>query len=150
VEIEADNLFLAKRAIAGSHRAAQQASGDSSSAARKRVFVDGKLIPANRVIGKEGVEYVGASVLREALGASVQPGDSGVMIHSAAKPDEGDKGSRAVVLKHEKVDIDPRFDEIDQQPSLAMSHVQTGADSVVYYTHWPMPTTRSPLPTASR
>jgi hypothetical protein len=48
VEIEADNLFPAKRAIAGRHGAAQQASGDPDSAVRKRVFVDGKPIPANQ------------------------------------------------------------------------------------------------------
>ena len=41
--------------------------------------------------------------------------------------------SRAVVLEHEKVNIGPRFDEIDQQLSLAMSHVQTDADWAVYY-----------------
>lgn len=136
---------------------AQQASRDASSASRKRVFVDGKLIPTNRLIVRDGVEYVDASVLAEALGASVQTEESGVMIQSAAKPDDCDKGLveggrfseqfrsdvagvadeieslRAVVLKHEKVDIGPRFDEIDRKLSLAKAHVQTDADSAVYY-----------------
>jgi hypothetical protein len=51
----------------------------------------------------------------------------------AAKPDECDKGSRAVVLKHGKVEIGPRIDEIDRQLSLAMSHVQANADLAVCY-----------------
>jgi len=85
VEIEADNLFLAKRAIAGSHRAAQQASRDSGLAARERVFVDGKPIPAHRVIGKEESN---TSTVRSGRGPgwSLQPGDSGVMIHSPPSP----------------------------------------------------------------
>ena len=108
--------------------------------------MDGKLIPTNRLIVRDGVEYVDASVLAEALGASVQTEESGVMIQSAAKPDDCDKGVveggrfseqfrsdvagvadeieslRAVVLKHEKVDIGPRFDEIDRKLSLAKAH----------------------------
>ena len=119
--------------------------------------MDGKLIPTNRLIVKDGVAYVDASVLAEALGASVQPEESGVMIQSAAKPDDCEKNPvegqrfseqfrtdvagvadeieslRAVVLKHEKVDIGPRFDEIDKKLSLATAHVQTDADSAVYY-----------------
>ncbi len=134
----------------------QQAS-QAGSASRKRVFVDGKVVPTNRIITKDGIDYVDVSFLAEALGASLQPGESGVMIRSAAKTDDCDKGVvegqrfseqfridvarvadeieslRAVVLKHEKVDVGPRFDEIDGELSVAKSHMQTDADSAVYY-----------------
>jgi hypothetical protein len=132
-------------------------SQQAGSASRKRLFVDGKVVPTNRVVIKEGIDYVDLSFLAEALGASLQSGESGIMIRSAAKTDDCDKGVvegqrfseqfrtdvarvadeieslRAVVLKHEKVDVGPRFDEIDGELSLAKSHVQTDADSAVYY-----------------
>jgi hypothetical protein len=126
-------------------------------ASRKRVFVDGKLVPTNRMVTKEGIDYVDVSFLAEALGASLQPGESGVMIRSAAKTDdcqtgvvEGQRFSqqfrtdvasvadeieslRAVVLKHEKVDVGTRFDDIDGELSVARTHMQTEADTAVYY-----------------
>jgi hypothetical protein len=134
----------------------QQAS-QAGSALRKRVFVDGKLVPTNRIITKDGIDYVDVSFLAEALGASLQSGESGVMIRSAAKTDdcnksvvEGQRFSeqfradvarvadeieslRAVVLKREKIDVGTRFDEIDGELSQAKSHMQTDADSAVYY-----------------
>lgn len=132
-------------------------SQQAASASRKRVFVDGKPIPTNRLVIKDGIDYVDASFLAEALGASLQSAEGGVMIRSAAKADDCDKGVvegqrfseqfrtdvarvadeieslRAVVLKHEKVDVGTRFDEIDAELSVAKSHVQTDADSAVYY-----------------
>lgn len=132
-------------------------SQQAASASRKRLFVDGKPIPTNRVVIKEGVDYVDASFLAEALGASLQSAEGGVMIRSAVKTDGCDKGViegqrfseqfrtdvarvadeieslRAVVLKREKVDVGTRFDEIDGELSLAKTHVQTEADSAVYY-----------------
>lgn len=132
-------------------------SQQAGSASRKRLFVDGKLIPTNRVVIKDGVDYVDASFLAEALGASLQSAEGGVMIRSAAKTDDCEKGVaegqrfsqqfrtdvarvadeieslRAVVLKRQKVDVGPRFDKIDGELSLAKTHVQTEADSAVYY-----------------
>src|SRR5271169_860980 len=139
--------------------AAQQprAHESASAKARRHVFVDGKPIPANQVIVKDGVSYVDASVLAQALGASVQPEEGGVIIHAAKATCncnktqvEGQRISeqfrsdvagvadeieslRAVVLKHEKVEIGPRFDAIDRKLSLATVNVQTDADMAVYY-----------------
>jgi hypothetical protein len=145
--------------IAGS---AQQASHDASPASvapRKRIFVNGKPIPSNRVIVRDGVSYVDVSVLAADLGASVQTGERGVMILAAPKSEGCDRSTiavegqrfseqyrsdvagvadeieslRAVVLKREKVDIGPRFDAIDRKLSLSTAHVQTDADMAVYY-----------------
>jgi hypothetical protein len=139
---------------------AQQAAHDpssTSSALRKRISVDGKLIPSNRIIVKEGISYVDVSVLAAALGATEQTGEGGVMILAAPKseacdknPAEGQRFSeefrsnvagvadeieslRAVVLKREKVSIGPRFDAIDRKLSQSTVHVQTDADLAVYY-----------------
>ena len=129
----------------------------SSAGVRKHVFVDGKPIPANQVIVKEGVSYVDASVLAQALGASVKQEEAGVIIR-AEKPScdcnktnvEGEKISeqfrsdvagvadeieslRAVVLKKEKVELAPRFDAIDRKLTLSTVHVQSDADMALYY-----------------
>ncbi len=55
---------------------------ESASASRKHVFVNGKPLPANQVIVKDGVSYVDASALAEALGATVQSEESGVIIRA--------------------------------------------------------------------
>src|SRR5271167_3347190 len=68
-------------------------SQQAGSTSRKRLFVDGKLIPTNRVVIKDGVDYVDASFLAEALGASLQSAEGGVMIRSAAKTDDCEKGA---------------------------------------------------------
>ena len=138
---------------------AQQSPSDASSAAalRKRVYVDGKPVPSNRVVAKDGVSYVDVSFLASALGATVQTGDRGVTVVPAPKQAECERPAvegqrfseqyrsdvagiadeieslRAVVLKKEKVDIGPRFDAIDRKLSLSTSHVQTDADMAVYY-----------------
>ena len=146
--------------VVGVSAFARQSSPETSSAAaasRRRVFVDGKPIPSNRIMVREGISYVDVSVLAAALGASVQAGEGGVMIRTSTKPDECDKMAvegqrfsaqfrsnvagvadeieslRAVVLKREKVSIGPRFDAIDRKLSLATIHVQTDADMAVYY-----------------
>jgi hypothetical protein len=132
-------------------------AGSSSTALRKRIFVDGQPIPANSVIVKNGTSYVDVAALAAALGASVQSEEGGVVVRSAAKPAECDKTAadgerfsqqfrsdvagvadeieslRAVVLKREKTPIGPRFDAIDRKLSLATVHVQTDADMAVYY-----------------
>jgi len=141
--------------------AAQQSqhAKDSAAAARKRVYVDGKLIAASKVMVKDGVSYVDATTLAQALGASVESGEGGLMVRSAPKPScdcqrttsvEGQRISeqfrgdvagvadeieslRAVVLKKDKAPIGPRFDEIDHKLSLSTVHVQTDADVAVYY-----------------
>lgn len=136
------------------------AAGSSQQAAspsRKRLFVDGKPIPTTRIVTKDGIDFVDASFLADALGASLQSGEGGVMIRSAAKSADCNTGVvegqhfsdqfrtdvarvadeieslRAVVLKREKVDVGKRFDEIDGELSVAKTHVQTEADTAVYY-----------------
>ena len=131
---------------------------DSATAVKKRVYVDGKSIAANKVIIKDGVSYVDTATLAEALGASMESVDSGWTVTSAARPVcecekpsvEGQRISeqfrsdvtrvadeieslRAVVMKKEKTPIGPRFDEIDHELSLSTVHVQTPADQAVYY-----------------
>lgn len=144
-------------AVAGLAQQTSHPAGSSSTAPRKHIFVDGKAIPASSVIVKDGASYVDPAALAEALGASVQSEEGGVMIRSSAKPDGCDKTAadgerfsrqfrsdvagvadeieslRAVVLKREKVVIGPRFDAIDRKLSLATVHVQTDADMAVYY-----------------
>jgi len=144
-------------AATGSSQQVSREAGPAVPASRKRVFVDGKLVPTNRVVMKDGVGYVDVSFLAQALGASVQSEEGGIMVQSGAKtadcdksPVEGQRFSeqfridvagvadeieslRAVVLKHEKVEIGPRFDDIDRKLSLSTAHVQTDADSAVYY-----------------
>jgi len=152
-------LFLASLSFAVSGAAQQsQHSKESTAAVRKRVYVDGRAIAASKVMVKDGVSYVDVTTLAEALGASVQSGENGWTVSSAAKPTcDGEKTSvegqrfseqfrgdvarvadeieslRAVVLKKEKAAIGPRFDEIDHQLSLSTVHVQTDADMAVYY-----------------
>jgi hypothetical protein len=60
----------------------QQRTHQKSSASRKHVFVNGKPLPVSQVIVKDGVSYVDASTLTEALGARVQTEESGVRIRA--------------------------------------------------------------------
>jgi hypothetical protein len=131
---------------------------DTAPSVRKHIFVNGKAIAASKFIVKDGVSYVDASTLAQALGASVESEDNGLMITSAPKPScdcerasgEGQRFSeqfrkavagvadeveslRAVVLKKEKTPIGPRFDEIDYKLRLSEAHVETDADLAVYY-----------------
>lgn len=131
----------------------------SSAATRKHIFVNGKPLPANQVIVRDGVSYVDASVLAQALGASVQSEEAGLLIRAdqptckcekAVPAVEGQRFSeqfrsdvvtvpddieslRAVVLKKEKVPLGPRFDAIDRKLTLSTVHVQTDVDMAVYY-----------------
>ena len=144
-------------AVTGSAQPASHEAGSATPTAKKRIFVDGKPIPGNRVIVRDGTTYVDASVLAVALGASVQSGEGGLTIRAATKPAvcdnqavEGQRFSeqfrsdvagvadeieslRAVVLKREKVSLGPRFDAIDKKLSLSTVNVQTDADLAVYY-----------------
>ena len=144
-------------AVCGAAQATPQLTDTGVPAARRRVFVNGKPIATGKVIVKNGVAYVDASALAEAMGASVLSGDSGVMVTTSTpksdclKPDvEGQRFSRqfrsdvagvadeieslrAVVLKKENVPLGPRFDEIDRKLTLSTTHVQTDADMAVYY-----------------
>ena len=132
---------------------------ESASASRKRVFVNGKPLPATQVVVKDGVSYVDASALAEALGATVQSEEAGLLIRAdqpscncdkAVAAPEGEHFSeqfrsdvagvpdeieslRAVVLKKEKVSLGSRFDDIDHKLSLSTVQVQTDADMAVYY-----------------
>ena len=143
--------------VAGSAQQAAQDRSSASSALRKRISVDGKLIPSNRVLVKDGISYVDVSVLAAALGASEQTGEGGVLMLAAPKSVSCDKSPvegklfseefrsnvagvadeieslRAVVLKRENVSIGPRFDAIDRKLSQSTVHVQTDADLAVYY-----------------
>ena len=128
-----------------------------ASSGRRRIFVDGTAIPANRVLTKDGVDYVDASVLAAALGATAQSSDDGLMISSADSKGQCDKvvaggqrfskefrseiarvpdeieSLRAAVMKKDSALLGPRFDEIDKQLTLSTTLVQTDADMAVYY-----------------
>jgi hypothetical protein len=131
---------------------------DSAAPARKRIYVDGKAIAPTKIIVKNDLSYVDPATLAEALGASVQSEEAGLMIITSSKAGrecekvvtEGERFSeqfrksvakvadeieslRAVVLKKDKAIIGPRFDEIDHEISLSTVHVQTDADMAVYY-----------------
>ena len=123
---------------------------------RGRVYVDGKAIPGSRVIAKDGASYVEVKALAEALGVTVQSTANGLLINMLPKGDcdkSGPQGRRfsdefrsdvagvaddieslrAVVLKKENVPLGPRFDAIDRKLTLSTTHVQTDADTAVYY-----------------
>jgi hypothetical protein len=153
-------LSVASLALASPGMSQQPSrSHESASAARKHVFVNGKPLPANELIVKDGITYVDASALAQALGASVQSEEAGLLIRADQPACDCDKATpvvegehfseqfrsdvarvpdeieslRAVVLKKEKVPLGPRFDDIDHQLSLSTVHVQTDADMAVYY-----------------
>ena len=141
----------------GGAQPAPRSHEQASAEPRMFVFVDGKPIPANRTIVREGVSYVDAAVLAEAMGGKAQTEDNSVIIHSGKSTCECNKtvaegqhfspqfrsdvagvadeieSLRAVVLKKEKVSIGPRFDAIDRKLTLSTVHVQTDADMAVYY-----------------
>jgi hypothetical protein len=139
--------------------AAQEASPAHEGApatARKRVLVDGKAIPANQVIVKDGVVYADAGFLARTLGAAVQSGDGGVIVQTekpscdSEKVAEGERFSeqfrsdvagvaeeieslRAAVSNKEMASLGPRFDAIERKLNGSTAHVQTDADAAVYY-----------------
>lgn len=128
-----------------------------SSAPRRKIYVDGKLVPASKVIVKDSIPYVDLTALAGALGATVKTGEASVTVTTSqtrcgtdSAGVEGQRFSqqfrsdvagvadeieslRAVVLKKEKVQLGPRFDEIDRKLTLSTAHVQTDADMAVYY-----------------
>jgi hypothetical protein len=144
-------------AASGLAQKSSPASGPAKAASHKQIFVDGKPLPSNRIIVRDGVSYVDLGLLARALGASVHTAEDGVTVRSATTTRDCDKSTvegqrfseqfrsdvagvadeieslRAVVLKREKVAIGPRFDAIDRKLSLATADVQTDADLAVYY-----------------
>jgi len=62
---------------------ASHALAQSKEAAKRRLFVDGTQIPANRILVKDGVEYVDVAVIAQAMGAKVQDSDAGVQVTSS-------------------------------------------------------------------
>jgi hypothetical protein len=134
-----------------------KAGSASATPVRKKVYVSGKPLPADRVLVKDGTTYVDLSAFAAALGASVDTEEGRVVVTPAKPGTDCDKPSvegqrfspqfrgevaavadeieslRAVVSKKEKVPLGPRFDAIDRQLTLATAHVQTDADMAVYY-----------------
>ena len=131
-------------------------SKDSGIASHGRVYVDGKQVPAGRVIARDGASYVEVTALAEAMGVTVQATANGLIINTLPRGDcdrAGPQGQRfsdefrsdvagvadeieslrAVVLKKENVPLGPRFDGIDRKLTLSTAHVQTDADTAVYY-----------------
>jgi hypothetical protein len=53
---------------------------------RKRVFVDGKPVPANQIVFKGGITYADAPLLAQAPGASVQNSEGSVIIEQKRSP----------------------------------------------------------------
>jgi hypothetical protein len=137
---------------------AAQSKESTAVTSRSKVYVNGKLLPAGKILVREGLSYVEATTLAEALGASVQAGASSYIITTSppnndcgAPPVPGQRFSeqfrsdmagvadeieslRAVVQnKKERAPLGPRFDGIDRKLSLSTPHVQTDADMAVYY-----------------
>jgi len=134
-----------------------QSKDSGAAAVRKRVFVNGKPIATGKVVVKDGAPYVELAALADAMGATVQSGETGVIFtipppkcECDAPGVEGQRFSRqfrsdvagvadeieslrAVVLKKENVPLGPRFDAIDRKLTLSTTHVQTDADLAVYY-----------------
>jgi hypothetical protein len=132
-------------------------SKDAGAATRRKVVVNGKQLPAGKIVVKDGVTYVDASALAQELGATSASDESALTITQrqpkcdcTATSEEGQKFSqafrsdvagvadeieslRAVVLKKENVPLGPRFDAIDRTLTLSTTHVQTDADMAVYY-----------------
>jgi hypothetical protein len=129
---------------------------ESGSASHNRVYVDGKPIPAGRVIARDGVTYVEMGALAGAIGATLQPTANGLIMTTQPRSEcdkPGEQGQRfsddfrrdvagvadeieslrAVVLKKEEVPLGPRFDAIDRKLTLSTADVQTDADMAVYY-----------------
>ncbi len=153
----ATGLLVSVLAVCGAAQSTPQSKDNGAAAARRKVFVDGKPIAAGKVVVKDGVAYVEAASLAQAMGASVQLGDGDVMVTTSASTCgcdnlgvEGQRFSqqfrsdvagvadeieslRAVVLKKENVPLGPRFDSIDRKLTLSTTHVQTDADLAVYY-----------------
>jgi hypothetical protein len=137
---------------------AGQVAGQPKDAVRRRLFVDGTPIPANRIVVRDGVEFVDVSALAEAMGAKVKSTDASVQVTSSAAKSECVKAAnegrrfspefrtdvlsvpdeieslRAVAFKKD-VDpsLGPKFDEIDKKLTYSQTHVLTDADQAVYY-----------------
>ncbi len=150
-------LLVSILAVCGVAQSPPQSKDTGNAAVRRKVYVNGKPIAAAKVLVKDGVTYVDASEMAEALGAAVQPGDNGVMVTASVPKCECDnlgvegqrfsqqfrkdvagvadeiESLRAAVLKKEDVPLGPRFDAIDHELSLSTTHVQTDADKAVYY-----------------
>jgi hypothetical protein len=140
------------------HGSIAQNKESAAVTSRSKVYVDGKLLPSAKVLIRDGVSYVDTRALAEALGASVQVGASSYIITTSTPRSDCDppvvqgqrfseqfrsdmagvadeiESLRAVVLnKKEKAPLGPRFDAIDRKLSLSTPHVQTDADTAVYY-----------------
>lgn len=150
--------FLGLMVLALSLWGATSAGAQAKEAAgKRRLFVNGTQIPTNRMLSKDGVDYVDVAAIADAIGAKLDVTDIGIRVTSAgAKGDceklsvEGRRFSpefrtdvlavpdeieslRAVVAKKESAPLGPRFDDIDRKLNLSTAHVQTDADQAVYY-----------------
>jgi len=134
-----------------------QSKDSGATTLRKRVFVNGRTIATGKVVVKDGTPYVELEALADALGATLQSGETGVMLTIPPPKCECDspgvegqrfsrqfrsdvagvadeiESLRAVVMKKENVPLGPRFDAIDRKLTLSTTHVQTDADLAVYY-----------------
>jgi hypothetical protein len=150
-------VLVSVLAVCGAAQPSPQAKDAGATASRYRVYVNGKPMAVGKVMLKDGVAYVDAAALAVAMGAAVQSGDSGVMVTTSAPKCASDglgvegrrfsqqfrsdvagvadeiESLRAVVLKKEDVPLGPRFDALDRKLTLSTTHVQTDADTAVYY-----------------
>jgi hypothetical protein len=62
---------------------------------RRRVFVDGKPVPANQIVFKEGITYADAALLTQALGASVQNSEAASSFAQKRRPSSHVRKSRS-------------------------------------------------------
>jgi hypothetical protein len=128
-----------------------------ASPSKRRIFIDGKQVPSNRILVKDGVDYVDVGAFVEAIGGQMASAEGNVLVTSGLSKSECEKPAvegqrfsqefrskisgvpdeiesvRAVMMKKDNVPLGPRFDAIDQQLNSMMSLVQTDADQAVYY-----------------
>lgn len=147
-------LGLASQLVAQN---APQSKEGVAGPAKKRVYVDGTAIPANRLLAKDGVDYIDLATFADAVGAKVQSSDGAMMVTTQASKCDTEKPAvegqmfsqqfrsevanvpdeieslRAALMKKEIVPLGPRFDDIDKELTHAKTLVQTDADQAVYY-----------------
>lgn len=134
-----------------------QTKDGAASQTKRRIFIDGKQVPSNRILVRDGVDYVDVGAFVEAIGGQMASAEGGVLVTSGVPKSECEKPSvegrrfseqfrskvsgvpdeiesvRAVMMKKENVPLGPRFDTIDQKLNGMSSLVQTDADQEVYY-----------------
>lgn len=136
---------------------APQSKEGGTALAKKRIYIDGTAIPANRLLAKDGVDYIDLAAFADAVGARMQSSDGAVIVTTQASKCDTEKPAvegqifsqqfrsavanvpdeieslRAAMMKKESAPLGPRFDGIDKELTRSTELVQTDADQAVYY-----------------